>query len=128
MADREIASAWLADLRGGKFKYGRGALCSAQGYCPLGILSERIAPDPRVKATGWRWDGIAWVDGKERDAGSIPWDAWKAIGFNTETPSTGFIAKHSDAGDTFETIADYIELALSGVTVEDRSPAGRSGS
>lgn len=96
---------WMDALRSGEYKQTRGILkwTDADGeshYCCLGVLCE---------IAGLNWDGI------KRETEQIPWVVGYLTGFHgTATPESPRaynwkLASMNDRGDTFDTIADWIE-------------------
>lgn len=106
MLTQEIKDRWVAALRSGKYKQGRGTLCSYDGlsnersFCCLGVLADLIDPE------GW----------KVRSYVSLSWrDPSCTTDLKQDTldldPQRKLIWMN-DVGDTFADIADYIEAHL----------------
>jgi hypothetical protein len=108
----EIKQKWLEALRSGKYEQGRRVLRSADDkYCCLGVLCDLIDPN-------------AWTPGGSYFE-SIGVCAVKHRGFYESMPGGGIreeaglgpyesekLAEMNDAGESFETIAKYIEENL----------------
>ncbi len=119
----EIKQKWVAALRSGKYKQGRGCLRRHDSYCCLGVLC-----DLHAQVTDWKWSlesGIGRYMGESLlPSGEV--QAW--AGINTSSPFCEFVSPDVNEGRpvalallndgsvdrnisswTFEQIADVIE-------------------
>lgn len=107
--DKELKAAWIADLRSGNFKQGRGRLAHAGHYCCLGVLAKRCGCHLGLEEArlGDRWVG---------DAGNLSENFWHELnvgcGQDTFTYfNDGEGARHRHS-KTFAEIADWIETHI----------------
>lgn len=118
-----LVKAWAADLRSGKFAQASGTLhrvdgfgpspTERAGYCCLGVLSTRICRLKAVKATGWKWDGVRWVKGRDDLPLRLPSEVRQAVGLSASVESA--LINANDWDDlSFPQIADEIERSLLG--------------
>lgn len=127
----ENARAWVAALRSGKYKQGKGELRTKEdSYCCLGVacdLYQKAHPETQ------RWIKEEWVQGQqwlfEGKSGLLPASVKEWLGLRTDegafydgTPylSHKTLTGANDTGDTFEQIADLIESEPDGLF---RAPA-----
>lgn len=107
--DKELKAKWVAALRSGEYKQGRGALCNTdcngnKSYCCLGVLAD-VSGDPR-------WDGKLFNDS----------NAYLKIDADTHLRMTGGalisaeaqrrLGQLNDEGVSFYEIANHIEKNL----------------
>jgi hypothetical protein len=117
--DQLIKQKWVAALRSGDYKQGRGALrtgsVGALEYCCLGVLCE-IA----LKETGEGvWDYNSFIFRESRDMSYVPDKVKEWAGMSSSNPNiygmligsakVNSLAGANDLGLTFEEIADIIE-------------------
>lgn len=118
---QEVKEQWVADLRSGNFKQGRMNLKATDGtgdvcHCQAGVLAEQAVSSG---ATSW--------EGENRMNGGVRYGVLASDGgFNTAFPSDAVLewagitsyddmelvwdaVRLNDRGDSFETIADFIE-------------------
>jgi hypothetical protein len=110
----EIKAKWVAALRSGEYKQGRGQLRSEDRFCCLGVLC-----DLHAKETGGGWTGFSYEGGTGTLSDGVK--AWAELDTYNPYVSIGemreVIAAHND-GDaqvparTFAEIADAIEAQL----------------
>ena len=95
---------WLKALRSGDFKQTTGELQDSEGYCCLGVACR--IQHPRMKL-----EGIGYISKggfkRLRDV-NVP----KLIKGEDENPIASKLAGMNDQGESFKTIADYIEKNL----------------
>jgi hypothetical protein len=95
--DPEFKKKWVAALRSGKYKQGKGGLRNQHGeFCCLGVACDVMDPDA--------WDG------------TVMWRKYGALDTNLDFIVLGNgasignkLAQMNDNGKTFAQIADYIE-------------------
>jgi hypothetical protein len=113
----ELKQKWIAALRSGEYKQGKGVLRTTEDrFCCLGVLCNLIAPD------GWGETkvvetAIGNIDAQRRarkfqSAGSssffdVPRDLAKEVGL--EPAHMDHLVGLNDSGKRFPTIAKYIE-------------------
>ena|ERR1700684_2971306 len=101
----DLKTRWLAALRSGEYKQGSGCLRYKNEYCCLGVLVELYSSDILVKNDvdgPYNWNGYSYV------VGTPPFSFCSEIGMSTEIRNR-LIEMNDDNGDSFKTIADYIE-------------------
>ena len=102
---------WLELLRNGEVKQGYSALKGGDGYCCLGVLSEKVlgfdleAPTPCKAGTYARSAGII---------NDVPPPLGAAMSAHTRA----LLANRNDGGATFPMIADYIEELVERGSIE----------
>ena len=90
---------WLSALRSGRYKQGKAALVKDGCFCCLGVLGETLGLAPI------KMENLAWLDsvmGEECPLG--PND----IGIKLSVQD--ILSTMNDDGETFATIADFIEM------------------
>lgn len=106
----EVAKAWVAALRSGKYSQGRTALRKDDGtFCCLGVLCDVVSPE--------NWESSPNHYGDIRHAGSgyfLSRDAMTRAGLTDSSPAApgyGLLSELNDAesGKSFAEIADIIE-------------------
>ena len=110
--NKSIKKKWLAALRSGKYKQGRGALRSKNNeYCCLGVLCDIHSRD----------NNIEWNDNKLDDLKSyleyrlgLPpkvcqWAEIDEIGEYLSKKKPRSLAQQNDLGKTFKQIANIIQ-------------------
>lgn len=100
----EIKAKWVAALRSGEYKQGKGSLSTGGEFCCLGVLCDLYDPE------GWdkkfhRNNGLP-PDAVDAWSGLV-YDARVVIGGETRT-----LYEHNDEGRTFSEIAQAIEEQL----------------
>lgn len=98
----EVKQAWLEALRSGEYCQTKGQLVDEHGYCCLGVLAEELG-DPK----GWVCGGTYQGDQSWRYKGLIATLAVDELGLCER--ASGVLIAMNDAGDSFQTIADWIE-------------------
>ena len=109
MKDQAFLKSWIAALRSGDYKQGKGSLCSWGAYCCLGVgadLMGRLVEDGRGSSGVLDFEGDLHVD-------MLPW-SWRDSG-----PFAGAdldkLARMNDGeprgvdGVSFVEIADFLE-------------------
>lgn len=99
----EIKKRWLAALRSGKYSQDKDKLRGINGYCCLGVLCDVVKDDLNIawkrNRSGW------WID----DSYSVP-------SLKVKAHCGDFymfeLMSMNDRGESFATIADYIEANL----------------
>lgn len=95
--DKELKAKWVAALRSGKYKQGKGVLRGhSNAYCCLGVLCEVAGHDPVEWQTAYGANHVR-VD---------------VAGIITETNAHQLAAMNDVHDKSFEQIADYIEWRL----------------
>jgi hypothetical protein len=99
----EVKTKWVAALRSGEYKQGRGLLRNGAGqYCCLGVLCE-IQGVPRAKA-GFQFDG-------DVERAYMPSHAFlNGLGLYLQADTVAHM--NDDLEHSFSEIADYIEKNL----------------
>src|SRR5678815_494059 len=110
-----VKEQWLAALRSGEYKQGRGALRQGDDtFCCLGVLCDLavkngVIPEPTYIDVGHRYTYV-----NSSGALPIPVIDWAEV--DSPTVSIGLIdselAEENDRGLTFLQIADLIEAEL----------------
>lgn len=115
MANKEAIREWIADLRSGKFKQGRGQLRQGDRFCCLGVACETFR---RVTGNGrWVEDSFFPDDSELEEVYILPEPVAHWLGFGIDTsPALSFphgVRYCSEANDDdrkrFSTIAAAIE-------------------
>src|SRR5687767_14975041 len=96
--DPEKKAAWVAALRSGNYRQGRGILHDGAGYCCLGVFGDLQNIPTHVLR---KWGGV----NLEFDESLQPLSAINHAVRNQ-------LAQMNDSGKTFPEIADYIEENL----------------
>lgn len=111
----EVKTEWLAALRDGTRPQGKRYLIADGKYCCLGVLCELAAEhgvvDAVVSVYGDRT--ATTFDGQESSIpGSVQqWAGIPAFG-NSRLYDTNSLAYRNDEGESFESIADWVEENL----------------
>lgn len=115
-----VAKKWVAALRSGKYKRGKGALCKSktetgkQTYCCLGVLTELY---PKKLSKEYR-EGY-WAYGDTGSPGFPPQEVLDWAGFfyqNPFKPGDDALTTLNDVKDwSFNRMADYIEKHYKGI-------------
>jgi hypothetical protein len=107
----EIKEQWVAALRSGEFKQGRGSLRKGDLFCCLGVLTDLF-----VRATGAAWNKIGGAMGIGEEGACLPRLVMEWAGLDNPNPyildQKGRLlsaASLNDHGATFAEIADAIE-------------------
>lgn len=96
---KAIKDAWVEALRSGEYVQTEGFLKNEQGYCCLGVLREVVNPND---------------ESSQKSEGQLLSVSQLAIcGLDRRAQSK--LADMNDAGQDFDTIADYIESRLRSV-------------
>ena len=98
---------WAEALRSGKYAQTKRVLRRKDGYCCLGVACDLFG--------GGSWlndqQGIYWYRTKGRDCDvQLPAALQRALGLDNGTEVT--LMDMNDRGESFDTIADYIETQL----------------
>lgn len=113
VVDAELKSRWLAALRSGEYKQGRGALRVGDKYCCLGVLCNL-------------YDSSCWVESEQAKSSEQPplyvymLDEHGDVAFLPDTVAIAAslfkvqaeLTERNDNGETFAQIADFIEENL----------------
>jgi hypothetical protein len=113
----EIKAKWVAALRSGEYKQGRGRLNRVDKFCCLGVLC-----DLHAKESGGKWEQHTIDEYVHLYMGSscqlhpavLLWAGLNYVG-GGEVRIAGnqdFLFRHNDSGRTFAEIADAIESQL----------------
>lgn len=109
----EIKAEWVADLRSGEYKQGRGHLRNADGtFCCLGVLCDGA----RRHGLG-DWDDNGYFNSKDLSEGNealLPKFVADWAGLDTDNPDLGLYNATglNDTGSSFAKIADLIDEYL----------------
>lgn len=103
--DKKIAKEWADALRSGKYKQGIGYLNRKKTFCCLGVLCE-ILNVPRYVSDEDR-PFVRYGTAADSTGFVVPLYITKRIALSYEIQSQ--LAVMNDCGDTFETIAAFIE-------------------
>lgn len=120
----EIKSKWVAALRSGEYKQGKGVLSDGKEFCCLGVLC-----DLAVKEGGVLTIGVDTSMPDELDETSVIYDGYQFdlppsvmgwAGLDASNPKIqapgdegkAYISDVNDGGTSFEEIADLIEKEL----------------
>lgn len=104
--NHEIKAKWVAALRSGEYKQGRGSLRERDAYCCLGVLC-----DIHARETGCRWgDRNEYLD----CSGILPVLVRDWAGLRLRDPEVDryCLSAQNDNGASFPEIADLIEAHL----------------
>jgi hypothetical protein len=91
---RQVRDKWVAALRSGAYRQGRGLLrSSTDEYCCLGVLCELAVADgiidsPKVQARG----GSAYLYGQQREIGFLPNEVIEWAGLTNGNPIIGSLS------------------------------------
>lgn len=98
----KIKKLWVEALRSGKYKQGKRALKTKNGYCCLGVLCD-------ISNLG-EWKEFSYL-GEDL---TLPLEVQLWAGLSTESPiaKDNLLETYNDTGYTFEEIADLIEKYL----------------
>ena len=112
--DAEIKKRWVNALRSGKYKHGRGRLCTQFGHCAFGVLAEELGSE----VSGYSFIGLDYSYG----ATKALFDTTNKIWYPSSLPTTyleqiglsrmqalKIIAKNDIELQNFNEIADYIK-------------------
>lgn len=104
MVRKDIADRWVAALRSGEYRQGKGALRIGDEFCCLGVLCDIVKDD-----VGVEWDG-GWFDGA---AGLLTGLVLSHTGMRSAMGDRGGkrlpLTERNDRGASFSTIAKIIE-------------------
>lgn len=115
--NQEIKKEWVAALRSGEYKQGRGYLCDYGLYCCLGVLCDIVHKKGGVEKHGVS-DIIEY--GESCESGVLPSEviafcdismADPCVSYDSDIKNTG-LAFINDQGANFNEIADIIEEQL----------------
>jgi hypothetical protein len=114
--NKRIKRIWLSQLRSGKIRQVKGALCKyvkledEYGFCCLGVLCNIYAHENNVKWDKQSDNGIDCYCSFRNYAGVLPKivSEWSYVSPSQER----LLAEMNDRGESFEDIADYIEKNL----------------
>lgn len=107
----EIKSKWLAALRSGEYKQGKGQLRKEDNFCCLGVLC-----DLHAKETEQKWE-VDYVGGNYLNhCGNLPLAVrdWAGLGSANPKIEGDWLSNYNDnePGKSFAEIADLIEKHL----------------
>ena len=92
----EVRDRWVAALRSGEYKQGRGSMLDEKGrHCCLGVLCDVLGREPRA------------VDGHDGKLNAEHYDF--VYGDDMVGEFAGTLAAHNDQGSSFDALANYIE-------------------
>jgi hypothetical protein len=115
--DPEFKAIWVAALRSGEYRQGRGALRNDPSDHPTEYCCLGVACDLAINFYGQgHWDGDIFFFDPEDHAGSaglLPSSLARLMGFSHQNPRLGdetrTLTGLNDAGASFNYIADIIE-------------------
>lgn len=119
--DRELVQKWVAALRSGEYKQGRGRLHQAKdnSFCCLGVLCEvaGVKKVPPPTRGGWGNYYLTGSDGwKDSHVISANSDLYSRAGLGTKTSDRASLVSElvnrNDERESFEEIANFIEDTL----------------
>lgn len=100
MINRELMQKWVAALRSGYYKQGKGKLRPYEDkYCCLGVLCNLIDPN--------HWNEIDRQYVYKDFQSMLPSEDRNNIGIDYGTMA--LLIKKNDQGETFQEIADYLQ-------------------
>lgn len=106
--NKEVKEKWLAALRSGSYKQGRGVLreqCQdGDKFCCLGVLCDIVAPE------GWVLHGPNTIASYHNRNGTLSTTFLDRVQLSTREAS--MLISLNDAGDSFTTIAEAIKEKL----------------
>lgn len=109
----EIKAKWIAALRSGKYRQGKGVLRRADEFCCLGVLCDVVRKD-----VGGRWLKPSNIGvrnfkiGSETDCHILPDGVIAFVGLPPCDGNPFGVAVKNDKGASFAEIADHIEANL----------------
>lgn len=116
--NKEIKARWIAALRSGEYRQGRGWLKTEDdSYCCLGVLCELAVQDGIIRPTIKR-DDLWWFDGTDTKLLPTPVIRWAELPDNSDVDAVhggvhNSLAELNDIGEySFAQIADVIEDSL----------------
>jgi hypothetical protein len=111
---KSVMKKWVAALRSGKYKQGRGVLSQDGKYCCLGVLCEVLGAEKKVDSDGIVSYGVK--GSKDRQTGVLPIAIQEACGMKSGYGVIAFgenylsLATLNDRRKrSFKHIAAYIE-------------------
>lgn len=113
---KNLVKKWVAALRSGKYKQGKGVLRSEKGkYCCLGVLCDVASPKGWNKTPEKALNSRGKAFGHRLDDYSPDMIAWKEYfrltGLDKLDPDT-LVIMNDDDRKSFSTIANHIESVL----------------
>lgn len=110
--DPALKAQWLDALRSGNYRQGRGELRCNDNYCCLGVLCK-IGPTEEVVGRTYDTERGHFVSYDYTFEGKSCLDSLIPESYtNMPDDIQRFLANMNDVGETFETIADWIERTL----------------
>ncbi len=102
--NKEIAKRWVAALRSGKYKQGRGALNKNDSFCCLGVLCDISELNTWVASN-------TNTEGYDGEQGVLPVQVmeWAGIKSSVADSPGGSLTSQNDTGASFSEIASIIE-------------------
>ena len=105
--DADIKREWVAALRSGEYKQGRGQLCIDDHYCCLGVLYDACIDGEWVRGPGGGWS----IGPHGVQTANLPFPVCDAIGLRLGDQDR--LIRMNDGGHkSFAQIADWIEANL----------------
>lgn len=106
--DANVKTLWTTALRSGEFMQGRDQLRYRDKFCCLGVLSE-LAKREGLDVKAVNGEGYGWLyAGKKHFLPQIVAE-WAGV---TELNDKQKLMSMNDGGDSFEKIADWIDVNL----------------
>lgn len=111
----ELKKRWISALRSGKYKQTSEYLCDDRGWCCLGVLCDlvdssrwsEVDEDEHTYARSYRFD----YNTIEREFPDYDW--LNDIGLDLNIAR--YLAASNDEGESFNTLADFIEESVHAV-------------
>lgn len=99
---KNVADKWVAALRSGKYRQGRGRLYDGERFCAIGVLHELFRRDQKISKKEF------WSDPSDSDAAWFV-SHWAGCRADFAYAPNRFISVDNDRGAEFEVIANIIE-------------------
>lgn len=100
---------WVEALRSGRYQQAKGNLFKPdEGYCCLGVLTDLYLKEHGISTGNHEGDIKTHSQGYTNGIPNQEVEDWAGLNYN----DTGELAEMNDGGDTFSTIAAYIEENL----------------
>ena len=122
LSPKKARSEWVKALRSGKYRQGTHVLRSPvdETYCCLGVACDLYADLEDNQMAKWE-DDTAWTF--LGHVCTMPNQVGRWLGIKPKSSFSQYLSARNDSGETFEKIADHIEMLEQ---VKDKEAAERS--